>query len=191
MLWALLLGCLLLVLSDGFAYANTGGAQQIETSVPCTVTLVIGEHGSVAVDGTRYVGDGSFQRDVGTVVTYSIESDDGYEISKVAYGLTDVTFEAKDGTYRAEPLEGNVRVAVTFSKVTDGSSRLQSSSQLGKSSLSRGATSALAQTSDRAHLGFPLSLLILFGSTLMVLGVIGIWNRGRVFRSKLEQGDGF
>lgn len=169
--FSFVLCCLLFACSGGLAYADTGGTQRIETTVPCTVTLDVGEHGSVIVDGTRYTGGGSFRRDVGAVVTYSIEPDNGYEIAEMTYGAANVTAESKGGTYRAKPLEGDVTVAVTFSKAAsaDGPS---SSLRAGDSALSRGATSVLAQTGDSTLLGVLLMLLPPSGAMLLVLGVI-------------------
>ena len=88
----------------------------LTATVPCTVPLQIGEHGTVTVNGITYTGDASIKADLDTVLTYTITPDSGYEISKVTYDGTDVTASAKSGTYTALALKGNVTLTVAFTK---------------------------------------------------------------------------
>ena len=108
--------CLLLFGYSTPALADSGGSQIITVTVPCTVRLEIGNHGSVTVDGTKYTGNASFQKDLESLVTYTITPDSGYEISEVTYDGKDVTASAKSGTYNATALTGNVTLKVTFVK---------------------------------------------------------------------------
>lgn len=110
------LAVLLLITAFSTTAFADGGTTTLTTTVPCTVTLQIGEHGAVTVDGTKYTGNTSFQAELDAVVTYTITPDSGYEISKVTYDGTDVTASAKSGTYKAAELKGNVTVTVTFAR---------------------------------------------------------------------------
>ncbi len=110
------LAVVLLVSAFSVSAFADGGTTTLTTTVPCTVTLQIGEHGAVTVNGTKYTGNTSFQAELDAVLTYTITPDSGYEISKVTYYGTDVTASAKSGTYKAAALKGNVTVIVSFAK---------------------------------------------------------------------------
>ena len=118
----LLLCCLLLSGLNMTAHADTEGSQTITTTVPCTVMLEIGEHGSVTADGTKYTGKASFQREPGAVLTYIITPDSGYEFSKVSYNGKDVTSAVKSGRYKAAALKDNVKLTVRFVQQTSSGS---------------------------------------------------------------------
>ena len=112
---------LILILSDALpseVNADTSGTQVITVSIPCTVTLLIGEHGAVQVNGKNYTGNASIQAPVGSSLTYIIIPDSGYEISKLTYDGADVTSAVKNGRYRAAALEYNVTVKVSFVEQT-------------------------------------------------------------------------
>ena len=98
------------------AYADTSGTQVITVTIPCTVTLRIGEHGAVQVNGKSYTGDTSIQAPVGTVLTYTFLPDAGYQLSALTYDGDVVTGSVKDGAYAASPLIGNTELKVTFVK---------------------------------------------------------------------------
>ncbi len=96
------------------ALAATEGDQELTTEVPCTVVLHVGAHGKATVDGTDYTGDGSFQRPLGTVVTYAFAPDKGYEVEKVVYNGADVTDRLSGDAYTAPALDGDAELTVTF-----------------------------------------------------------------------------
>ena len=80
---------LILILSFALpseAYADTSGTQVITVSIPCTVTLLIGDHGTVQVNGKSYTGDTSIQAPVGTALRYTFMPDTGYRLSTLTYG---------------------------------------------------------------------------------------------------------
>ena len=110
---ALLAVMLLTTLFSVTAFAD-GGNTTLTAKVPCTVTLSIGENGSVTVDGTKYTGDASFQKDPDTVVSYSITPDSGYEINSVLYNGENVTASVSGGVYTAPALADNATLTVLF-----------------------------------------------------------------------------
>lgn len=112
------LAVMLLITAFGTTAFADEGTTTLTTTVPCTVTLQIGERGAVTAAGTKYTGNASFQAALNTVLTYTISPDSGYKISKVTYDGTDVTEAAKSGTYTAAALQGNVTLTVTFVKKT-------------------------------------------------------------------------
>ena len=95
----------------------TEGTQTIRLTVPAAVTLNIGEHGSVTVNGITYTGDASFTLPPGTVLTYSFTPDEGYEISNILYNGVDVTASVTDGVYTAPQLTDNATLTVVFQAV--------------------------------------------------------------------------
>ncbi len=117
--------CLLLFGFTADAFAATEGAQKLSTEVPCTVTLNIGEHGSVTVAGKTYRGGTAFRAKLDTVLRYLITPDSGYEIARVVYDGIDVTARLGSGAYTAAALKGHVTVSVTFAGQTapDGAPR--------------------------------------------------------------------
>ena len=98
------------------AYADSSGTQVITVSIPCTVTLLIGEHGAVRVNGKIYTGNTSIQAPVGTALTYTFLPDTDYLLSALTYGGDTVTGSVRDGKYAAPPLAGNTVLKVTFVK---------------------------------------------------------------------------
>ena len=56
------------------------GSMTLTTSIPCTVTLSIGDHGAVTTGGLTYTGDASFKADPDTVLTYTITPDIGRRV---------------------------------------------------------------------------------------------------------------
>ena len=107
---------MVIILTQGFsipAFAESGDTT-VTTTVPCTVTLSIGENGSVTVDGTRYTGKASFQKDLDTVVSYTITPDSDYEINSVLYNGENVTASVSGGVYTAPALTGNATLTVLF-----------------------------------------------------------------------------
>ncbi len=95
------------------AFAD-GGNTTLTAKVPCTVTLQVGDHGKVTVDGTDYTGNASFQRDAGTVVTYTFTPNTLYSVDKVIYNGAEVTSELSGNTYTAPALTGNAALSVSF-----------------------------------------------------------------------------
>ena len=91
---------LLLSLFSVTAFAESGSTT-LTATIPCTVTLQVGEHGKVTVDGTDYTGNGSFTEAVGTVLTYTFTPNTLYKEDKVIYNGTDVTGELSGNTYTA------------------------------------------------------------------------------------------
>jgi len=105
---------LLFVSAFGVTAFAEGGNTTLTTTIPCTVTLQVGDHGKVTVDGTDYTGNASFQRDAGTVVTYIFTPNTLYSVDKVIYNGVEVTSELSGNTYTAPALTGNAALSVSF-----------------------------------------------------------------------------
>ena len=105
---------LLFVSAFGVTAFAEGGNTTLTTTIPCTVTLQVGDHGKVTVDGTDYTGNASFQRDAGTVVTYTFSPNGLYSVDKVIYNGVEVTSELSGNTYTAPALTGNAALSVSF-----------------------------------------------------------------------------
>ena len=104
---------LLLSLFSVTAFADSGSTT-LTTTVPCTVTLQVGDHGKVTVDDADYTGNASFQRDAGTVVTYTFTPNGLYSVDKVIYNGVEVTSELSGNTWTAPALTGNAALSVSF-----------------------------------------------------------------------------
>ena len=104
---------LLLSLFSITALAESGSTT-LTTTIPCTVTLQVGDHGKVTVDGTDYTGNASFQRNAGTAVTYTFDPNGLYSVDKVIYDGTEVTSELSGNTWTAPALTGNAALSVSF-----------------------------------------------------------------------------
>lgn len=112
-LLAFLAALLLLSVFSVTAFAESGSTT-LTTTVPCTVTLQVGDHGKVTVDGTDYTGNASFQRDAGTVVTYTFTPNGLYSVDKVIYNGVEVTDELSGNSYTAPALTGSATLGVSF-----------------------------------------------------------------------------
>lgn len=112
-LLAFLAALLLLSVFSVTAFAESGSTT-LTTTVPCTVTLQVGDHGKVTVDGTDYTGNASFQRDAGTVVTYTFTPNGLFSVDKVIYNGVEVTDELSGNSYTAPALTGNATLEVSF-----------------------------------------------------------------------------
>lgn len=110
---AFLVVLLLLSLFSVTAFADSGNTT-LTATIPCTVTLQVGDHGKVTVDGTDYTGNAGFQRDVGTAVTYTFTPNGLYRVDKVIYNGTEVTSELSGNTWTAPALTGNAALSVSF-----------------------------------------------------------------------------
>ena len=110
---------LLLSLFSITAFADSGSTT-LTTTIPCTVTLQVGDHGKVTVDGTDYTGNASFQRNAGTVVTYTFDPNGLYSVDKVIYDGTEVTSELSGNTWTAPALTGNAALSVSFKLIGGG-----------------------------------------------------------------------
>lgn len=111
----------LLLLTSAFsitAFAEDSTTVTVKT--PCEVTLQVGEHGKVTVDGTDYSGNTSFRKNAGTVVTYTLSPNTLYQIDKVIYNGTDVTGSLSGNTYTAPALTGNATLSVSFKLIGGG-----------------------------------------------------------------------
>ena len=111
---------LLLVSAFGITAFAEGGNTTLTTTIPCMVTLQVGDHGKVTVDGTDYTGNASFQRDAGTVVTYTFTPNGLYSVDKVIYNGTEVTGDLSGNTYTAPALTGNAALSVSFKLIGGG-----------------------------------------------------------------------
>ena len=107
---------LLISLFSVTAFADT----TLTTTIPCTVTLQVGDHGKVTVDSTDYTGNASFQRDAGTVLTYTFSPNGLYSIDKVIYNGAEVTGELSGNTWTAPALTGNAALSVSFKLIGGG-----------------------------------------------------------------------
>ena len=113
-LCALLLCSLLCALMpDAFA----DGVQQVSLSIPCTVTVDVGEHGKVYSTGTTWTGPdiGSFQVWPGTRVSFLITPDAGYVVNVLTLSGTDVREGLRYGLY-GTVIEHNETLVVRFGK---------------------------------------------------------------------------
>ena len=133
-------------------YADTSGTQVITVSIPCTVTLLIGEHGAVQVNGKSYTGDTSIQAPVGTAFTYTLLPDAGYQLSTLTYDRDTVTGSVKNGAYAAPALTGHAELKVTFVKQTEPLS-----------------ASSTPKTGDESDPGLWLALMLASGAGLLAL----------------------
>ena len=116
---AFLAALLLLSLFSITAFADSGSTT-LTTTIPCTVTLQVGDHGKVTVDGTDYTGNASFQRNAGTAVTYTFDPNGLYSVDKVIYDGTEVTSELSGNTWTAPALTGNAALSVSFKLIGGG-----------------------------------------------------------------------
>ncbi len=105
---------------SAFAADGSGGSTTLTTTIPCTVTLQVGDHGKVTVNSTDYTGDASFTAAVGTALTYTFTPNTLYKVDKVIYNGTDVTGELSGNTYTAPALAGNASLSVSFSFLGGG-----------------------------------------------------------------------
>ena len=110
---------LLLSLFSVTAFAESGSTT-LTATIPCTVTLQVGDHGKVTVDGTDYTGNASFQRNAGTAVTYTFDPNGLYSVDKVIYDGTEVTSELSGNTWTAPALTGNAALSVSFKLIGGG-----------------------------------------------------------------------
>ena len=116
---AFLVVLLLLSLFSVTAFADSGNTT-LTATIPCTVTLQVGDHGKVTVDGTDYTGNAGFQRDAGTAVTYTFDPNGLYGVDKVIYNGADVTDELSGNTWTAPALTGNAALSVSFKLIGGG-----------------------------------------------------------------------
>lgn len=114
------LAVLLLLSAFGLTAFAESGSTTLTTTIPCTVTLQVGEHGKVTVDGTDYTGNASFQRDADTAVTYTFTPNGLYSVDKVIYNGTEVTGELSGNTWTAPALTGNAALSVSFKLIGGG-----------------------------------------------------------------------
>lgn len=91
---------------------------QITVSVPCKVTLDIGEHGSVVVGEKTYTDGDTIYADPGAVLVFTFVPDSGYEVEKAFYGSEDITAAAKSGIYKTDAADGDITLTVCFKKKT-------------------------------------------------------------------------
>ena len=102
------------------AFAADGGSTTLTTTIPCTVTLQVGDHGKVTVNSTDYTGNASFTAAVGTALTYTFTPNTLYKVDKVIYNGTDVTGELSGNAYTAPALAGNAALSVSFKFIGGG-----------------------------------------------------------------------
>lgn len=114
------LAVLLLLSAFGLTAFAESGSTTLTTTIPCTVTLQVGDHGKITVDGTDYTGSAGFQRDAGTAVTYTFTPNGLYSVDKVIYNGTEVTSELSGNTWTAPALTGNVALYVSFKLIGGG-----------------------------------------------------------------------
>ncbi len=113
-LCALLLCSLLCALTPA-AFAD--GVQQVSLSIPCTVTVDVGEHGKVYANSTTWTGKivGSFQVWPGTRVSFLITPDAGYVVNVLTLSGADVREGLRYGLY-GTVVEHNETLVVRFEK---------------------------------------------------------------------------
>ena len=113
-LCALLRCSLLCALMPG-AFAD--GVQQVSLSIPCTVTVDVGEYGKVYSNSTTWIGPsiGSFQVWPGTRVSFLITPDAGYVVNVLTLSGADVREGLRYGLY-GTVVEHNEALVVRFEK---------------------------------------------------------------------------
>ena len=116
-LCVLLLAVLLAVLTVPALAATPAQTQKVALSIPCTVTVDVGEHGKVFAKGTTYTGPtvGSFQVWPGTRVSFQITPDDGYVVEVLTLSGADVREGLRYGLYSAV-IEHDETLLVRFEK---------------------------------------------------------------------------
>ena len=102
------------------AFAADGGNTTLTTTIPCTVTLQVGDHGKVTVNSTDYTGNAGFTAAVGTALTYTFTPNTLYKVDKVIYNGSDVTGELSGNAYTAPALAGNATLSVSFKFIGGG-----------------------------------------------------------------------
>ena len=114
-LCALLLCGLLCALAPA-AFAD-GQVQTVSLSIPCTVTVDVGEYGKVYSNSTTWIGPsiGSFQVWPGTRVSFLITPDAGYVVDVLTLSGTDVREGLRYGLY-GTVIEHNETLVVRFGK---------------------------------------------------------------------------
>ena len=108
-----LLLCGLLCALAPAAFAD--GVQQVSFSIPCTVTVDVGEHGKVCSNSTTWIGPsiGSFQVWPGTRVSFLITPDTGYVVNVLLLSGRDVREGLRYGLY-GTVIEHNETLVVRF-----------------------------------------------------------------------------
>ena len=111
----LLCSLLCALMPDAFA----DGVQQVSLSIPCTVTVDVGEHGKVYSNSTTWTGPdiGSFQVWPGTRVSFLITPDTGYVVDVLTLSGTDVREGLRYGLY-GTVIEHSETLVVRFEKRT-------------------------------------------------------------------------
>ena len=114
-LCALLLICVLAALTP--AALADGQVQKVSLSIPCIVTVDVGEHGKVYSNGTTWTGPtvGSFQVWPGTRVSFLITPDTGYVVDVLTLSGADVRAGLRYGLY-STIVEHNETLVVRFEK---------------------------------------------------------------------------
>lgn len=92
----------------------------ISVSIPGAVTLQVGNHGKVSLNGTEYTGYVRLPAAGGESYTYTISPSLLYRIDKVIYNGTDVTSSVVDNTFAAPPTTGNDNLSVSFKLIGSG-----------------------------------------------------------------------
>ena len=147
-----------------FAY---GGNTTLTVKVPCTVTLSIGENGSVTVDGTKYTGDASFQKELDTVVSYTITPDSGYEINSVLYNGENVTASVSGGVYTAPALTDNATLTVLFASTAHPPTKIPDHGDGGY--IVNYVAPRFPKTGDESHVALWIALLCASGAGIAAL----------------------
>ena len=160
---------------------QSSGTTTLTTTVPSTheVQLVIGDHGSVNVNGTEYNGTVTVEIPRLAEQTYTVVPDHGYQIDTVTYGLSgsEEAVELTESSYTAPALnqDGNI-LTVTFEKTssgtasgsdnTGGASGGQSGSGTGNTA---GNKTGSVQTGDETNIFFWVSALAI--SFLLIVSI--------------------
>lgn len=97
-----------------------GLTTMISVSIPGAVTLQVGNHGKVSLNGTEYTGYVRLPAAGGVSYTYTISPSLLYRIDKVIYNGTDVTSSVVDNTFAAPPTTGNDNLSVSFNLIGSG-----------------------------------------------------------------------
>lgn len=111
---------LVLALVISVASFAEGLTTVISVSIPGAVTLQVGNHGKVSLNGTEYTGYVRLPAAGGESYTYTISPSFLYRIDKVIYNGTDVTNSIVDNTFAAPPTTGNDNLSVSFKLIGSG-----------------------------------------------------------------------
>ena len=116
-LCVLLLSVLLATLTAPALAATPAQTQKVTLAIPCTVTVDVGEHGSLSADGRTWTGAvvDAFRVWPGTELSFRIAPASGYTVSSLTLSGTNVLSELEKGVYSVR-IDHDETLVVRFTK---------------------------------------------------------------------------